>query len=289
MRERWKQAGLILLSALAVWFAFIAGFLLLCRYPQYLMVNPSNLEAQLDLAIVCLAIYLAAARWIERRVPSELSLRHALPGLAQGALAGIALFSLAMAILWLTGAYQPDGWEASGALGRGFLFVLAVAVREEILYRGLLFRLLSKIVGTWGALLLSAAWFGASHATAPGATFIGLSGVALAGVLLGAAYAVTGRLWLPIGLHLGWNFAEGPLFGTLVSGVDIGPSLIQGELSGPTILTGGDFGPEASIVTVLVVLAAATYLLWRIARLKVAEPPIWAGLREATAAASGGQ
>ena len=109
----------------------------------------------------------------------------------------------------------------------------------------------------------------------PGATLTGLLNVALAGVLLGAAYAATGQLWLPIGLHLGWNFAEGPIFGTAVSGTDMGPSLIVGDLDGPAILTGGEFGPEASIVGVAVVLAAATFLLWRIVRLKCAEPPIW--------------
>ncbi len=110
MRERWKQAGLTLLTALAVWLAFVAGIFLLSSYPQYLMVNPSESEAHLDLAIVCLAIYLAAVKWIERRVPMELSPRHALPGLAPGVLGGIALFSLVMAILWLAGAYQADGW-----------------------------------------------------------------------------------------------------------------------------------------------------------------------------------
>jgi hypothetical protein len=85
MRERWKQAGLILLSALSVWFAFVASFVLLSSYPQYLMMYPPEFEGQLDVAIVCLAIYPAAVKWIERRVPTELSLWHALPGLAPGA------------------------------------------------------------------------------------------------------------------------------------------------------------------------------------------------------------
>jgi uncharacterized protein len=192
-----------------------------------------------------------------------------------------------MATLWLAGVYQPDGWGSFSALGRGFVFMLAVAVREEILYRGLLFRLFSKIVGTWGALLLSAGWFASSHATNPGVTFVSLSAIALAGVMFGAAYAASGRLWLPIGLHLGWNFAEGSVFGTAVSGHDIGPSLIQGKLNGPDILTGGAFGSEASIAMVIVLLAAATYFLWRIVRLKRAEPPMWGDHNEVTATASG--
>lgn len=275
MQTRWKQAGLIALSTLAVGLAVVASLLLLRNYPNSLMANPSQFEGQLDLAAVSLLSYLAAVRWIERRVPTEFSLRHALRVLAAGTLAGIALLSLVMAILWVAGTYRPEGWGSLSSLGRGFVFMLAVAVFEEILYRGLLFRLCSKVVGTWGALLLSATLFAATHAINPGATPTGLLNVALAGALLGAAYAATGRLWLPIGLHLGWNFAEGPLFGTAVSGTDIGPSLIVGDLEGPVILTGGEFGPEASIVGVAVVLAAATFLLWRIVKLKCAEPPIW--------------
>jgi hypothetical protein len=92
-------------------------------------------------------------------------------------------------------------------------------------------------------------------------------------VLLGAAYAATGRLWLPIGLHFGWNFAEGPIFGAAVSGTGIGSGLIEGKFEGPNILTGGQFGPEASVVAVIVCLAAAPYFLWR--ALQRTEPPIW--------------
>src|SRR5471030_2266301 len=81
-----------------------------------------------------------------------------------------------------------------------------------------------------------------------GATIGSSVAIALeAGILLGAAYALTGRLWLPIGLHLGWNFAEGSIFGMAVSGGSQKGSLITGELHGSNLLTGGVFGPEASI------------------------------------------
>jgi hypothetical protein len=78
-----------------------------------------------------------------------------------------------------------------------------------------------------------------------------------AGVLLALAYATTNRLWLPIGLHAGWNFAEGTIFGTSVSGHAATPSLLRGALQGPAALTGGSFGPEASVVAILVCLAAS--------------------------------
>src|ERR1700736_6509794 len=99
------------------------------------------------------------------------------------------------------------------------VFWFGVAIEEEILWRGLLYRLCAKVFGTWGALLLSAALFSVKHILDnPNVTFAAFAGVLLAGVFLGAAYAATGRLWLPIGRHFGWNFAEGTLFGTDVSG-----------------------------------------------------------------------
>jgi membrane protease YdiL (CAAX protease family) len=160
------------------------------------------------------------------------------------------------------------------------VFWFGVAIEEEILWRGLLYRLCAKVFGTWGALLLSAALFSVKHILDnPNVTFAAFAGVLLAGVFLGAAYAATGRLWLPIGLHFGWNFAEGTLFGTDVSGNSLGQALLTGKLIGPALWSGGKFGPEASVVAWIILIAASAYLLWRITKSKRAEPPIW---RDAT-------
>jgi hypothetical protein len=109
----------------------------------------------------------------------------------------------------------------------------------------------------------------------PGATPMALTAVGVGGLMLGAAFALTGRLWLPIGIHTGWNFAEGSLFGTAVSGSNVGASAIRAKLAGPELLAGGRFGPEASIVTVMVLLVATVILLWLVARRQRIEPPIW--------------
>lgn len=275
MRDRWKQAGLILLSAVAVGLAITAA--------AYFVSHSSNrslVVAYGMVATVSILAYLAATRWIERRPQSDFSLGHAVPVLIAGVLVGIAMFALVMAILWVAGAYRAAGWNGAYQLGVAFVFWLAVATQEEILFRALLFRLGAKIIGTWGALILSAVVFGGVHGANADATLTGLCSVALAGAMLGAAYAATGRLWVPIGIHTGWNFAEGSLFGTEVSGNNLGPGLILGKLDGPVILTGGKFGPEASIVTVAVVLAVALYFAWRIVKLRRAEPPIWSAPRD---------
>jgi membrane protease YdiL (CAAX protease family) len=162
-------------------------------------------------------------------------------------------------------------------------------VFEEITFRGILFRASSRIVGTWGALLFTASIFGLAHLGNKGATFS--SGVAImleAGILLGAAYALTGRLWLPIGLHIAWNFTEGSIFGMSVSGnslAGLGDSgLLRGTLSGSPILTGGAFGPESSVVAVAVCFIVAVYLLYRTVKLGRIEPPAWNQERAAAVA-----
>jgi len=228
------------------------------------------------LALLVLATYVAASKWIERRSPSELNVSHLFPEVAAGFVAGSVLFASVMAILWAVSVYHPVGPGTANGLASGFVAALSAGVVEETMFRGLLFRLSSKVLGTWGALLFTAALFGAAHALNRGATVSSSLAIALeAGVLLGAAYAATQRLWVPIGLHIGWNFTEGSSFSMSVSGNILRAGLIRGSLSGTRILTGGQFGPEASIVAVIVCLAAALYFIRRIAALHGVEPPAW--------------
>jgi uncharacterized protein len=145
--------------------------------------------------------------------------------------------------------------------------MLATGVTEEIITRGFIFRLVEIVGGTWIAVLVSSALFGAAHASNPGATLTSSMAIALeVGVLLAGAYVLTGRLWFPIGLHTGWNFAEGSIFSMSVSGLSAPGGLIAGTLRGGAILTGGAFGPEASIAAVVLCLCVAALLFWRAIR-----------------------
>ncbi len=270
MRQRWIEAALIFLVLLLLIVAY-AG----CVFVLKRLGNVTELQAFGGVAIVCLLIYLVGARFIERRSLPEFALAPALPEIVVGLLAGIALFAAVIFVLWLAGVYQPLGWGSLRGIGSAFVLWLAIGLMEEIQFRGLVYRLCGKVFGTWGAIALSGILFGLIHGIDPGATATALSSVAMAGLLLGAAFALTGRLWLPIGIHTGWNFAEGSLFGTAVSGNTVRDSLSTAKLIGPDILTGGRFGPEASIVTVVVLFVATAFLVWRIARLRRSEPPIW--------------
>lgn len=219
------------------------------------------------LSLVVTGLYLAGVRWIERRPPAEFLIITGPSEFAAGLGLGIALFTTVMLLLWAFDVYHPSGMGRFAGLAGGFVVAFFGAVIEEILFRGFLFRLSAKLAGTSGALIFTSVLFGAAHAFNPGATVWSSAAIALeAGVLLGAAYALTQRLWLPIGLHVGWNFTEGSVFGMSVSGGNTTSSLISGSLHGRNLLTGGAFGPEASIVAVAVCLAASSVLLWKLVR-----------------------
>jgi uncharacterized protein len=227
----------------------------------------------ITLAVAILASYLAGVRWIERRQPTELSPRPGLREFAAGLALGLALFTTLMLLLWMFRVYTPSGWGSAAPLAAGLLLALPAAILEEIIFRGFLFRLSAKLLGMWGAVVLTSALFGAAHAFNRGATVRSSVAIALeAGVLLGAAYALTQRLGLPIGLHLGWNFTEASIFGMSVSGGAKKGSLIAGSLSGSNLLTGGMFGPEASVVAVAVCLTASLFLFFRTVHLMRVEP-----------------
>lgn len=275
MRKSWKEAGLGMLNLLAIILAIVAA-------QPVLRKHVPDMAGEALLALLVLATYVAASKWIERRTPSELSARRLLPEAATGFAIGSVLFASGMGTLWAAGVYHPAGGGTANNLANGLVAALIAGILEETLFRGLLFRLSSKILGTWGALLFTAALFGAAHAFNPGATLSSSLAIALeAGVLLGAAYAATEHLWVPIGLHIGWNFTEGSIFSMSVSGNRVSTGLIRGSLSGPRILTGGQFGPEASIVAVIVCLAAALYFIRCIATRHGAELPVWSKARQA--------
>jgi membrane protease YdiL (CAAX protease family) len=187
---------------------------------------------------------------------------HALRDLVLGLIAGATLFTVVVLELVLTGHYRVSAVALTPDLAIAALMLLPGAALEEMLFRGVLFRLVEEWAGSWVGIIVSAVLFGAAHAANHGATLISTTAIALeAGVLLGAAYMVTRTLWFPIGLHFGWNFFEGPVYGTQISGGHATSSLLAGHVSGPVWLTGGTFGPEAGVPAIVTCVIAATILL----------------------------
>jgi membrane protease YdiL (CAAX protease family) len=209
---------------------------------------------------------IVAYRWlvrsVERRRPDELGIPRAAGWLALGATAGAGLFGVVYVLLGALGAVAFEGFGGVSGLGVALAVAIASAVGEEIVFRGVLFRLLEERLGTTIALNLSAVAFGFVHAGNRGATWVSTLAIVLeSGALMGLGYVATRTLWLPIGLHFGWNFTEGGIFGAAVSGGQY-TGLVVGPLSGPPFITGGAFGPEASIAAVAVSLGASAALAW---------------------------
>lgn len=172
-------------------------------------------------------------------------------GIAIGALVvtGIYLCELAGGNISRTASIKtahPAFWHAAPN-------VLASAAVEECVYRGLL--LSGMAVALAGRLrisvLVAALLFGLAHAGNPAASGASVLGNALGGVVYGAAFVLTGRLWLSIGIHFAWNFVQGPVLGFPVSGRDLG-GLQQIHDLGPSWVTGGSYGPEGGLVGILV-------------------------------------
>jgi membrane protease YdiL (CAAX protease family) len=133
------------------------------------------------------------------------------------------------------------------------------AVHEELAFRGYLFQKLLQFRRV-SAYIFSGLLFAALHAGNQNVSLLALTNIALAGVMLGLAYELHRRLWFPIGLHLAWNLASGPILGYEVSGYVSHLTLFRTVGSGPQLLTGGGFGLEGSIWATAVEAAAIAFL-----------------------------
>ncbi|MFC6883548.1 MULTISPECIES: CPBP family intramembrane glutamic endopeptidase [Actinomadura] len=214
-------------------------------------------------AVLAPVVYAWVVRRTERRAPAEVAVEGAGAAVGRGMLIGVGMFLFVIVNIAFLGGYRVDGYgSAAGALGL-VGFMAAAAVTEELLFRGVLFRIVEERVGTWVALSLTGLVFGLSHLANPHASLWGAIAIAFeAGGMLAAAYAATRTLWVPIGLHFGWNFAQAGIFGSEVSGNGDTKGLLDGATSGPALVSGGDFGPEASLYAVGAGVALTVAFMW---------------------------
>lgn len=168
---------------------------------------------------------------------------------AIGFFVGPALLGLLSLLLMLTGHLQwVDITPNASSLFISFGMVVLIAFSEELVFRGyVLSNLLESFSNKWIALLLSALGFAIFHFSGPGINALAFANLFLAGILLGINYIYTRNLWFSIFLHISWNFFQGPLLGSHVSGLSM-PTLLQAEMKGDWLITGGEFGLEGSVL-----------------------------------------
>ncbi|MFV0457566.1 MAG: lysostaphin resistance A-like protein [Actinomycetales bacterium] len=214
-------------------------------------------------AIVSVALFLLMMRWLVKRPALELGRPRGALELGVGVGLGIGLMSLSVAIVAMLGGYRVTGFHLGAGLLAGLAIGVGAGFAEEIFFRGVLVRLLDKRFGSVVALVSTSLLFGLVHLTNPGSSVWGAVAIAIeAGLLLGAAYLLTRRLWLAIGIHIGWNFSQAGIFSINVSGSGMGAGgLLTSTMQGPDWLTGGSMGIEGSVVSVAIGLAAGVWLL----------------------------
>jgi membrane protease YdiL (CAAX protease family) len=235
--------------------------------------------------IVVVAVMIAAYKLV---VPRLGALRHddlagpeSVRQLGAGLLFGALLFALIVVVAALAGVYRITGWGGTGGLvpsliGDG----LFPAVAEELIFRAIIFRWVEELAGSWAALIVSSVLFGLSHTENPNADLVSTVGIMLeGGILLGAAYMATRRLWLSMGIHAAWNVTQGEVFDIPVSGRD-SQGLVEAQLQGPALLSGGGFGLEASVVCIAIGTAAGIIVLIYAVRQGRSVPTGWLPLRD---------
>ncbi len=257
---------LLTASGLALW----TGCLLLAG------LSPDEALGRLNVLTIYVAMTLAAlgSTWLCSRfldgeprpdygLPlAPLPLAHGLAGIAagvaaQGALYLAGLLTTVYAARWNAGP-GPAFWHY--ALTQFF-----VAVGEELFHRGYLLRRWTAWLGRWPAAAATSLLFGAAHLLSPGAGILSTVGIAAHGLVYAWIVQATGSLWPAVGLHWAWNVMEAGVLGLPNSGTPAPFALVATAVNGPAWWTGGDFGPEAGVIS-LVAIPVAWLVLWPAAR-----------------------
>jgi membrane protease YdiL (CAAX protease family) len=208
--------------------------------------------------------YLLFRRYEEREI-TELSTSGSLRESLLGLVAGAMSVSLIIVVLYILGYYEVLSIGAASSLLLLLLLFITLSVFEEVIFRGIIYRITEESLGTNFALAISAMLFGLAHLPNQYANAVSVLSAASGGILAGLLFSLTRRLWLPIFFHAGWNWAQASL-GVAVSGIEDLPGLVESRLEGPDLITGGPFGPENSAITILLVLVlcgVAYYLTWK--------------------------
>lgn len=261
----WNFPLVAMLAALAVTAAVIAALNIVGR--MALGELDRDLRGGL-MVLVIIAALIAAQKLVLRRLGErkhdDLPWNSAARGLALGTLGAFVLFSLIVGISALAGAYFIVGW---GGMSNWLMLLLTAGVSagfvEELIFRGILFRWIEEFGGSWAALVVTSGLFGLGHIFNDNATWFSSFAIAVeAGVMLGGAYMLTRSLWVPIGLHFGWNITQGMVWDVPVSGNDV-DGLVDARLTGNPLISGGAFGLEASVIALVV---AGGFGVWLVKR-----------------------
>jgi membrane protease YdiL (CAAX protease family) len=259
-----------------IWRFLIAAVLaFMCWVGVGLLLRPASLTsgvAVIAFAIVVAintSIFIALSVTLDRatRPMAYIGFSTAAPParlLAVGFVFGAALVSLAVLAIASGGTvsirWRMDGAMLQAAAVQLLLYPIA-ALHEEVMFRGYPFQRLTESIGAWLAVAVLSTLFAVPHLFNPNSSMFAAFNTAAVGALLGAAYLLTRSLWLPWGIHVGWNFVLAVAYGLSVSGFDTdGP--VDGSVMGPVWLTGGAYGIEGGASGSVAIVVGFVVLLW---------------------------
>lgn len=258
-----------LLVGLFIAASLVVGGLIVWLDPALLLLPRSDMRLLGLNAIVLLipatVAFFVMARFVDRVPLTAFGVtRH--EGWIRDFGAGLVL-SGGMLVLLLVGYFlfgkAEMQWTASVAVIPAFTTTLVVllvsAYNEELVFRGYPLQILLKGIGRWGAILLISFIWALLHVRNEGASVLSTLNTILAGVFFSRAYLETRSIWLPFGLHVGWNVGTAVVLGVPVSGIDT-PSLLETQVSGTESIVGGRYGPEDSLLGTAIFLLGAVLI-----------------------------
>ena len=211
----------------------------------------------------------------EKREIREFSIKGLPKNAVLGVLIGATLQVLTILVIYFWGDFRIISVNPFSSIITPFAIAFSVAIFEETLLRGIIFRIVEEKLGSYISLAISAIIFGAAHLLNPDSTVISSICIGIVGFMFGAAYIFSRSLWLPIAIHFSWNFIQSGIFGAITSGNEKTSSLFNTHISSAELITGGAFGPEGTIQATLLWLLVSIILLIVITKQNKLIKPYW--------------
>ncbi|WP_404986262.1 lysostaphin resistance A-like protein [Chryseobacterium sp. M5] len=221
-----------------------------------------NLLKGLFVSAAAVISYILFFKKYEKRKITEFATKGMVKNLIIGAIIGFVLQSLTILVIYLNGSYSVVAINPISFILIPFALMFTVAIIEEILVRGIIFRIIEEKLGSYWALIISSLLFGVLHLWNPNSTILSSLCITTAGFLFGAAFISSRSLWLPIAIHFAWNFTQSGIYGAITSGNEKTNSLLTAKIQGLELITGGEFGPEGSIQATLFCFITTAILLF---------------------------
>lgn len=234
-----------------------------------------NLIKGIIASSIVILTYKLFYRKYENRKIGEFSGKGILKNILLGILIGTTLQGLTILVIYFGGDFRIISVNSFSSIITPFAIAFSVAIFEETLLRGIIFRIVEEKLGSYISLLISAIIFGSVHLINPDSSVISSICIGIVGFMFGASYIYSRSLWLPIAIHFSWNFVQSGIFGAITSGNEKTSSLFNTHISGAELITGGAFGPEGTLQAILFWLLISIIFMVLIIKQKKTIKPFW--------------